>query len=249
MEDEIARRAAAVVRTSRRAVALTGAGISTPSGISDFRSPGSGLWNQVDPERVASIQGFRRDPTAFYNWFGDTARQIYAAVPNPAHRALAEMEARGILRAVVTQNIDGLHHRAGSRRILELHGHMLTASCLQCGHQVEAPPLLERYAREGLVPRCAQCGGLIKPDVVLFGEMLPSDVLAEAHQEIARCDLLLVVGSSLTVAPAADLPWLAVQARTPIIICNRERTWADRYTDLILRADVAQSLPALLAAE
>lgn len=244
--EEVYRRAAALVRQSRRAVALTGAGISTPSGIPDFRSPGSGLWTRVDPERVASIQGFMRDPTAFYDWFGETARQMYAAEPNPAHLALSRLEEQGILRAVVTQNIDGLHQKAGSRRVLEVHGHMLTASCLRCGNQADAPPLLERYLREGVVPQCDRCHGVMKPDVVLFGEMLPFEVLMEAREEIAHCDLLLVVGSSLTVAPAADLPWLAIQAQAPVILCNREPTWADPYAAFILREDVARSLPALV---
>jgi NAD-dependent deacetylase len=246
MDSDALSRAAALVRKSRRAVALTGAGISTPSGIQDFRSPGAGLWNQVDPARVASIQAFMHDPAVFYDWFGGTALQMYAAEPNAAHRALAEMETRGILRAVVTQNIDGLHHKAASRRVLEVHGSMRTASCVQCGGQKEARPLLERYLQDRAIPRCAHCEGAMKPDVVLFGEMLPAEVLMEAREEIAHCDLLLVVGSSLTVAPAADLPWLALQARAPLIICNREPTWADPYAAFVLREDVAASLPALL---
>lgn len=245
MENENYLRAAELVRRSRRAVALTGAGISTPSGIQDFRSPGSGLWNQVDPARVASIQSFRRDPTVFYDWFGGTAQQMYAAEPNPAHLSLAKLERQGILRAVVTQNIDGLHRKAGSQRVLEVHGHTNTASCTRCGSQTEAPPLLERYLQEGTIPLCAHCQGVMKPDVVLFGEMLPHEVLLEAREEIGRCDLLLVIGSSLTVAPAADLPWLAIRANTPVIICNREPTWADPYATFVLREDVAQSVPAL----
>jgi NAD-dependent deacetylase len=245
VSEEVYARAIALLRKSRRAVALTGAGISTPSGIPDFRSPGTGLWSQVDPMQVASIQAFRRDPAAFYRWYGASARQMFAAQPNPAHQALAELERRGTLQAVVTQNIDRLHQKAGSRRVLELHGNCQTAHCLRCGAGSEAYPLLERFLETGEVPHCS-CGGLIKPDVVLFGEMLPPDVLEEARQEIARCDLLLVVGSSLVVMPAAELPWLAVQARAPLILCNREATWADPYAAVILRDDVARSLPALL---
>lgn len=245
METDDYRRAADLVHQSRRAVALTGAGISTPSGIPDFRSPGTGLWSQVDPVRVASIQEFKRDPRVFYDWFMGTARQMSAAEPNPAHLALAALEEQGILCAVVTQNVDGLHHRAGSRRVLELHGHTRTASCIQCHHQVEAQPLLDAYAQEGTVPRCTCCAGAMKPDVILYGETLPSAVLMEAREEIARCDLLLVVGSSLTVVPAADLPWLAIQAHVPLIICNRESTWADPYAAFVFRQDVAESLPGL----
>lgn len=245
MSEGLYARARALLRESRRAVALTGAGISTPSGIPDFRSPGTGLWSQVDPMEVATIQVFRRNPAAFYRWYGASARQMFAAQPNPAHYALAELERRGILRAVVTQNIDRLHQRAGSCRVLELHGNCQTAHCLRCGATFEARPLLERFLETEEVPRCS-CGGLIKPDVVLFGEMLPLDVLEEARKEIASCDLLLVVGSSLVVTPAAELPWLAVQARASLILCNREATWADPYAAVILRDDVAHSLPALL---
>lgn len=249
MDLDTHRRAAQLVRTSRRAAALTGAGISTPSGIQDFRSPGSGLWSQVDPARVASIQSFMRDPTVFYGWFGSTAAQMYAAEPNPAHLALAELERQGILRAVVTQNIDGLHRKAGSQRVLEVHGNTRTASCTRCSRQVEAQPLLERYLKDSTVPRCSQCGGAIKPDVVLFGETLPFEVLREAREEIAHCDLLLVVGSSLTVVPVAELPWLAIQANVPVIVCNRDPTWADSYATFIFREDVAESVPALVPQE
>jgi NAD-dependent deacetylase len=240
------RAAAELLSRSHRVVALTGAGISTPSGIQDFRSPGTGLWNQVDPERVASIQGFMRDPSAFFEWFCGTALQMYAAEPNAAHHALAELERRGTLRAVATQNIDGLHHKAGSRRVLELHGSPRTATCTRCHDQVETQPLLEQFTRDHQVPRCTRCGGVLKPNVVFFGEMLPGDVLVEARQEIAICDLLLVVGTSLTVSPAAELPWQAVQSRTPIVLCNREGTWADPYAAFVFREDVAQSVPALL---
>lgn len=239
--------ARALLRASKRAVALTGAGISTPSGIPDFRSPGTGQWSRVNPEEVASMASFLRDPARFYAWFLDSARRMATAKPNPAHHALAELEARGTLRAVVTQNIDGLHQMAGSRRVLELHGNCRTASCVRCGQRGDGTALLEQYGRDGQVPRCS-CGGVFKPDVVLFGEMLPYEVLMEAREEAARCDLFLVVGSSLVVAPAADLPWLAVQRGTPLIVCNRDETWADRHAAAILRDDVARSLPALLEA-
>jgi NAD-dependent deacetylase len=194
---------------------------------------------------VASINSFVRDPDRFYRWFTETGLGMLSAEPNPAHYALSAMEERGVLRAVVTQNIDGLHQKAGSRRVLELHGNSNTASCLNCGHQTEQAALLEGFAQDGQAPRC-QCGGLIKPDVVLFGEMLPQDVLRDAQEEIALCDLLIVAGSSLTVSPAAQLPWLTIQAGTPLIICNLGETWADRFAQVILRQDVAVSLPSLL---
>ncbi len=245
MSEDFYAKGRALLRQSRRAVALTGAGISTPSGIPDFRSPGTGLWSRVNPMEVATIQVFRHNPAAFYRWYGASARQFFAAQPNPAHHALAELERRGILRAVVTQNIDRLHQRAGSLRVLELHGNCQTAHCLGCGATFEARPVLERFLETEEIPRCP-CGSLIKPDVVLFGEMLPPDVLEEAREAIAHCDLLLIVGSSLVVTPAAELPWLAIQARVPLVLCNREATWADPYAAVILRDDVARSLPALL---
>ncbi len=238
-------RARSLLRQSRRAVALTGAGISTPSGIPDFRSPGTGLWSQVDPMAVASLQAFVRAPQTFYDWYVDTALQMASARPNPAHQALAELERRGLLRAVVTQNIDGLHQRAGSNRVLELHGNDRTARCLRCNRTTNGHALLERYAADRRVPHC-DCGGVFKPDVVLFGEMLPAETLHQAQQEIASCDLLLVVGSSLTVAPAAQLPWLAIEAGAPLLVCNLSPTWADRHAQVVLREDVARCLPALL---
>jgi NAD-dependent deacetylase len=245
MVSELYERARKLVKKSRRAVALTGAGHSTPSGIPDFRSPGTGLWSKVDPMQVASIQAFIQAPHRFYEWYIETAVGMTQAEPNPAHFALAQMEERGVLQTVVTQNIDGLHQRAGSQRVLELHGSNETASCLDCGEVVDGKALLQRYAADRQVPHC-ECGGLMKPDVVLFGEMLPADVLRRAQIEIAQCDLLIIAGSSLTVAPASQLPWLAIQSGAPLIICNLSSTWADPYAEVILREDVAKSLPALL---
>jgi len=245
MSGEDYERAIALLRQSRRAVALTGAGISTPSGIADFRTPDTGLWSRVDPMEAASIYSFLRNPAIFYNWFSETSVQMFGAEPNPAHLALAEMEERGVLRAVVTQNIDGLHRKAGSRYVLELHGNCRTATCIQCGEKAEGLPLLEQFVQDGQIPYCA-CGGVMKPDVVFFGEMLPAGVLMKAQEEIARCDLLLVIGSSLVVAPASELPWLAIQAGSPLIICNLQDTWANRYAAAVLQEDVAVSLPTLL---
>ena len=246
MEPAAYSQAADLLRQSRRAVALTGAGISTPSGIADFRSPETGVWNRVDPLRVAEIHSFLRDPVPFYEWFGPTAGEMYAAEPNPAHHALAELEQRSFLRAVVTQNIDGLHQRAGSQRVLELHGSPHTATCPRCRTRAPFQPLLEQYLANRQPPRCEQCGGVMKPDVVFFGEMLPQETFLEAREEVARCDLLLVVGSSLTVAPASELPCLALQSRAAIVVCNIGETWVDPYARFVFRDDVAHSLPALL---
>jgi len=248
LDTDLVERAAALLWSARRGVALTGAGISTPSGIPDFRSPSSGLWERVDPMVVASLQGFRRNPQAFYDWLRPLARQMLEAHPNPAHRALARLEQAGRLRTVITQNIDGLHQRAGSRRVLELHGHVRTATCTRCGRKVPAQPLIGELLTSLEIPRCRQCGGALKPDVVLYGEMLPSDVLEEAEKEAEECDVMLVVGSSLTVAPASLLPEIALGHGARLLIVNRETTDLDRRAEVVLHEDVAEALPAIAQA-
>lgn len=248
MNNALIERAGALLSSARHAVALTGAGISTPSGIPDFRSAASGLWRQADPMVVASLAGFRRSPAAFYDWLRPLAGQVARAEPNPAHRALAALERAGRLQAVITQNIDGLQQRAGSRRVLELHGHLRTATCLQCRRQTATEGLLDAFLASGEVPHCVHCGGVLKPDVVLFGEFLPLDVLQAAEAEAAACDLVLVVGSSLTVAPASLLPEVAVERGARLVIVNRERTDLDGRADVVLHEDVAEALPALAAA-
>ncbi|MFQ6059496.1 MAG: NAD-dependent protein deacylase, partial [Anaerolineae bacterium] len=239
--------AAELVSKSSYAVALTGAGISTPSGIPDFRSPSSGLWSGVDPMAVASIWAFKVHPQSFFNWVRPLARTLLEAQPNPAHHALADLEAMGFLKAVITQNIDGLHQRVGSKRVLELHGHMREATCLKCHKVVPTQGLIEGFLEGGEVPRCP-CGGLLKPNVVLFGELLPRWVLLEAWGEAERCDLMLVAGSSLEVAPAADLPLTAYRHGAKLVIVNHQPTPLDRYADLVFHEDVAVILPRLVEA-
>ncbi len=237
-------KAAEILRASRHAVALTGAGHSTPSGIPDFRSPESGLWEKYDPMQVASIQAFRANPRAFYEWMRPLALQMAAAKPNPAHVALARLESLGILKAVITQNIDGLHTEAGSKRVLELHGHMRTASCMECGRSVQAGPLIEAYLETGEVPTC-RCGGVLKPDVILFGEMLPFGVFMEAEAETMACDVMLVAGSSLEVAPAANLPFVAHRNGARLILVNLQPTPADSFAEVVIHDDVAVVLPQI----
>ncbi len=234
--------------TSAHTLVLTGAGISTPSGIPDFRSPGSGLWEYVDPMEVASIWGFREDPVRFYRWIRPLAEKMRRARPNPAHRGLAELEQGGHVHQIVTQNIDDLHQQAGSRNVIHLHGRAGRMVCLDCGHGQEE----ERFWQEALarpeveVPRCPCCGGLMKPDVVLFGEELPQEALRTAQQAALGCDLVIVVGSSLEVMPAADLPLLAKRRGARLLILNLGRTMADSQADLIIREDVAVSIPRLV---
>jgi NAD-dependent deacetylase len=235
-------KAARMIIESNYAVALTGAGVSTPSGIPDFRSPGSGLWEKFDPMAVASIFTFRLRPQAFYEWGRPLAKTILEAKPNPAHYALARLEEMGFLKALITQNIDGLHQKAGSVRVIELHGHLREATCINCSRVVPSQGLIERFIEEGLVPKC-DCGGILKPNVVLFGERLPMWVLLEAWGEAERCDLMIVAGSSLEVAPASELPFVALRNAAGIIVVNYQRTRLDKIADVVIHDDVAEVLP------
>ncbi len=239
-------RAVILLRASRRAVALTGAGISTPSGIPDFRSTGSGLWERYDPMAVASMTAFRYHPEAFYEWVSPLARRILEAKPNAAHLALARLEAEGRLAGIITQNIDDLHRRAGSSHVLEIHGHLRQATCVSCFRVFPSQDLIESAVAVGLVPRCPVCDGVLKPNVVLFGEQPPLDVLRQAQTLIGTSDLILVLGSSLEVTPAALLPVPALNAGARMIIINREPTYLDERADVLLHQDVAEVLPCLV---
>jgi NAD-dependent deacetylase len=235
-------RAAEILREARRVVALTGAGISRPSGIPDFRSAG-GLWAHDDPMAVASLAGFRADPRRFYSWVQPLLDTIERALPNPAHLALAQLEREGRLTAVVTQNIDGLHQRAGSHAVYELHGHIRSATCLDCDHQVPAQPLIAQM-RQGAIPRCV-CGGLFKPDVVLFDELLPRGLFWLAQRAIEQCDVVLVAGTALEVAPVCEMPLAALRRGARLIIVNQGATYLDARADVVLHEDVAAALPAI----
>lgn len=246
--DDKVQQAARLLQTARHAVCLTGAGISTPSGIPDFRSPGSGLWEMADPMAVASIWGFMEHPEMFYNWIQPLARKIRDAQPNAAHYALAALERVERLRAVITQNIDGLHQRAGSKQVLEVHGHLREAVCVGCQRRVPSRALWDKFMQDGAVPRCATCGGAMKPSAVLFGETLPFEVMSEAQQAARRCDVMLIAGSSLEVVPAADLPLVALKAKAKLIIVNRTETGMDTHASVVMHADVAEVLPAIAEA-
>ncbi len=245
--DEIVQ-AAALLQAARHAVALTGAGVSTPSGIPDFRSPHSGLWEQANPLEVASLSAFRRRPEAFYSWVRPLAEALLAARPNPAHTALAVLEAGGWLKAVITQNIDDLHRHAGSRAVLELHGHLREATCLRCHRVLATDSLLGDFLASGEVPRCAECGGVIKPNVVLFGEQLPVAVFEAAMEHARQADLMLVAGSSLEVAPASHLPLVAYRHGGRLIVINLTPTPIDDLADVVIHGDVAEVLPRIAQA-
>lgn len=230
-------------------VALTGAGISVPSGIPDFRTPGTGLWAGVDPMKVAHIDAFRRDPVRFWAFYGERFTTLEDKRPNGAHRALAALEQQGLLRAVVTQNIDGLHERAGSRAVVELHGTIAHSVCLRCGAEVELAAVRARLAAaaDG-VPRCVHDGEPLKPAVVLFGELLDEAALERAASLCEDARLLLCIGSSLEVYPVANLPRVTLAAGGRLAVVTQGRTQYDRDAVALLRGDVEHELAALLEA-
>lgn len=240
-------RAARLIAAAKHVVSVTGAGHSTPSGIPDFRSPGSGLWTKCEPMVVASITGFRQHPEVFFEWVRPMIKTLLTAKPNPAHKALADLEAMGLMKAIITQNIDGLHQQAGSQHVLELHGHTREATCIHCYQVVPSDELLPDFVESGQIPHCSYCGGILKPNVILFGEQLPIDVLSAAWREIRTCDLVLVAGSSLQVAPACDLPRTAVLRGAKGIIINFQPTNLDSMAQVVIHKDVAVVLPRIVA--
>ena len=233
---------AELVRGRQPCVALTGAGISTESGIPDFRSP-TGIWAQVDPMEVASIDGFLADPEKVWEFYGKRLDVLAEAQPNDGHRALAELEARGWLRAVITQNVDRLHERAGTRELVEVHGSIRTASCLDCGETVPS----EEVVRMLPLPRCPQCGRVLKPDVVMFGELLDEETMARASELAAEARLLLVVGSSLEVYPVAWLPAETLAAGGSLAIVNRDETQYDGRASVRIAAGAGEILREVAA--
>ncbi len=238
--------AAGLFRRARRIVVLTGAGISTPSGIPDFRSEGTGLWSRDEPLEAASLTTFRTSPEKFFQWFRPLASQIFNAQPNAAHLALADLERHGTMVSIATQNIDGLHQKAGSNKVFELHGTIRTLSCTQCFKRYESPPFLQAYIENGTIPLCANCNGILKPDVILFGEQLPQSAWFEAQRETRQADLMLVAGSSLEVLPVAGLPMQAVDRGAHLIVINNTPTYINIRADVVLMEDVAATLPEII---
>jgi NAD-dependent deacetylase len=234
-------RLAELIRSAGSVVALTGAGVSVPSGIPDFRSPGTGLWAGVDPMEVAHISVWRREPERFWGFYGQRFAALEGKQPNGAHRALAELDI-----PIITQNIDGLHAAAGSRDVIEVHGSIATASCLACGATYSLAETRRRLGGGG-VPRC-DCGEVLKPDVVLFGELLDEAAMARASELAAGADLLLCVGSSLEVYPAAGLPELTLERGGRIAVVTRSSTPFDRFAAVRLDGDVEAELSAVVAA-
>jgi NAD-dependent deacetylase len=242
-----AQRLAELIRESSCTVALTGAGISVPSGIPDFRTPGEGIWEKVDPMEVAHIDAFRRDPARFWSFYRPRLHALADVQPNGAHRALAELERRGLLEAVITQNIDTLHHKAGSERVIEVHGSIRTSSCQSCGAEFALEGVESLFDRDGTA-RCAECQGPLKPDVVLFGEFLPERAMLEAEELAAQADLILCVGSSLEVYPVAGLPSVTLGRGGRLAVITKGPTPFDRDAAVRMDGDVVADLDAVLEA-
>jgi NAD-dependent deacetylase len=231
---------AALVRSHQPCVVLTGAGISTESGIPDFRSP-TGVWRKYDPMQYATIEAFRADPAKVWDFYAMRLAALSEAEPNDGHRALADLERHGWVDAVVTQNVDGLHQRAGSRNVVEVHGSIRRAVCTGCDASIpsdEIPGLLP-------VPRCARCGNVLKPGVVMFGELLPEAAIDRAVRLASEAALMLVVGSSLEVYPVAGLPQETQAAGGSLAIVNRGPTQLDRDADLLVDGGAGETLAAL----
>jgi len=232
---------------SRRAVALTGAGVSVPSGIPDFRTPETGLWAKVDPMEVAHIDVFERDPERFWSYYRPRFSSLGDKEPNRAHEVLAELERRGLIEGVITQNIDRLHRAAGSENVIEVHGSIETSSCRRCAAVFELDEVEGLFDGRG-VAVCATCGGAVKPDVVLFGELLAESTMARASELAERADLMLCVGSSLAVHPVAGLPQLTLGRGGRLAIVTKGETPYDGDAELKLEGEVDVELDALLAA-
>jgi NAD-dependent deacetylase len=234
---------AELLERRRPCVVLTGAGISTESGIPDFRSAG-GIWERYDPAEVANIDALRREPARVWEFYTVRLDALARAEPNDGHRALAELEEQGWIRAVITQNVDGLHQRAGSREVVEAHGSLREAECINCGVRV---PMEDALASLPLPP-CPECGEILKPGVVMFGELLPAAVIGRAQALAAEAAVLLVVGSSLEVHPVAALPGETIAAGGALAIVNRGGTPWDSRADLVLDAAAGETLRGLAAA-
>ncbi len=240
--------AAEAIRNANSVVAMTGAGVSTASGIPDFRSE-DGIWTRFDPNSF-HISRFRTDPEGFWRERVELIRDVFAGdlEPNVAHEALAELESAGHLDTLITQNVDGLHQAAGSVEPIEIHGNGQRAVCTECGRRFDIDPIVERVEDGEAPPTCDHCGGVLKPDVVLFGERLPESDLLEAQAVSRDADFFLAIGSSLSVEPAASLPRHALERGGSFVIVNLDRTELSDRADYEFRADVTDVLPALTEA-
>ena len=246
--DALARKAAELIANAKKLVVFTGAGISTESGIPDFRSPG-GIWSRFDPEDF-TYQKFVADPEARrkqWRMLGE-GHLTTDAQPNPAHYAIAELDRLGKLDCVITQNVDNLHHKAGvpAEKVFELHGNVQWAICLSCGRRYPFEHIRARLEKGEEIPDCEGCQGVLKPDAVLFGEALPQEVLQEASRRSSDCDLFIVVGSTLVVYPAAYMPLYAIQGGAKLIIVNLIDTPMDSQAAVLIRAKAGEAMSRIM---
>ncbi|MBW2039876.1 MAG: NAD-dependent deacylase [Deltaproteobacteria bacterium] len=236
------KRAAEDILNSQKAIALTGAGISVESGVPDFRSAG-GLWSKYDPEEYAHISAFRSNPEKVWRMLKEMIELVMGVEPNPAHVALAELEQMGLLSSVITQNVDGLHQRAGSKEVIEFHGSNQWLVCLECGHRRETASL----SLEDIPPRCPECGFILKPDVVFFGEPIPWEAQTKAFEEARTCDLVLVIGTSAVVYPAGGIPIVAKRNGAKLVEINMEPTaLTGSVSDYLLQGPAGKILPKIV---
>ncbi len=242
MAKNMIKEAARLLRESERAYVLSGAGMSTESGIPDFRSPQTGLWEKMDPVKTSSVEALTRDPDLFYRTAFKRYSALLQAEPNTGHYILAEMEQLGIIRGVVTQNIDGLHKMAGTKKLFEVHGHVRTCRCMSCGKRHSMQDLLGQIDQEIIPPKCSRCPGILRPDIVLFGDPMATDYFAAAEALQIDCDLLMVVGSSLSVYPVAAMPSLVKN----LIIINLQPTPFDNQAKVVIREKSSSVLSQIL---
>lgn len=230
------------LRTARRVAVLTGAGISAESGVPTFREAQTGLWARYNPEELATPEAFRRNPRLVWEWYAWRQKRVRQAEPNPGHHALVEMERHLVEFTLITQNVDGLHRRAGSHQVLELHGNLFRAKCFDEDRLVEGWP-----ESSDSPPRCPHCGGLLRPDVVWFGEMLPAGALRSAEQAAACAEVFFSIGTSSLVYPAADLPLIALRAGATVVEINPQPTPLSPHVTFSLNGAAGVVLPALVA--
>lgn len=242
MAKNLIKEAARLLRGSKRAYVLSGAGMSTESGIPDFRSPQTGLWEKVDPVKTSSVEALTRDPKLFYRTAFKRYSALLQAEPNLGHYILAEMEQLGIIQGVITQNIDGLHKMAGTKKLFEVHGHVRTSRCMSCGKRHSMQDLLGQIDEEIVPPKCSRCPGILRPDIVLFGDPMATDYFAAAEALQIDCDLLMVVGSSLSVYPVAAMPGLVKD----VIIINLQPTPFDNQAKVVIREKSSSVLSQIL---
>jgi NAD-dependent deacetylase len=245
LEEKVQQLAELIVE-SENIVVLSGAGMSTESGIPDFRSPGTGLWEKVDPNKFASINSYIANPQRNMKFMLEMGMQIFKAKPHKGHKALTRLQKLDKLKGVLTQNIDGLHQRAGTDNVIELHGTANEAKCVECHEVYPITTLINQVIQKGCEPSCDDCCGLLKPNAIFFGEPLESSVIRKADEMVEDCDLLIVLGSSLLVYPVAFYPKKVLSNDAELVIINIQSTEMDRYADVVIHEKIGEVLPKIV---